>query len=396
MVTRARGAARHRAGGTDGHDRRYVWALRDVSFEIAQGEVVGVIGRNGAGKSTLLKVLSRITEPTEGRAIVRGRVGSLLEVGAGFHQELTGRENIFLSGAVMGMRRAEIKQKFDEIVDFAGVETFLDTPIKRYSSGMFVRLAFAVAAFLEAEVLLIDEVLAVGDAEFQRRCFGKMNTVAREEGRTVLLVSHNMASISQLCPRTLWIDAGRVRRFDETPSTIAAYLREADAGTIGELRFEEDAAKDAQVRAARIIDSAGQLSQRFTCDDSVVLEFESDVRKRVPGLFALLQIWAADGVAVLTSYSYDTVPNPLDGVDTGRHLIRVAIPPRTLAPGDYRIHLSLGRGFRGSSVVDDTGVIGSFSLDDVASIRGNNRPGYFSTLLDWSAASAKAHSAEVA
>jgi lipopolysaccharide transport system ATP-binding protein len=200
------------------------WALRNVSFEIKQGEVVGIIGRNGAGKSTLLKVLSRITEPTEGRVRLRGRVASLLEVGTGFHPELTGRENIFLNGAIIGMTRREIRLKFDEIVAFAGVERFLDVPVKQYSSGMYVRLAFAVAAHLEPEVLVVDEVLAVGDAEFQKKCLGKMEEVSRREGRTVLLVSHNMGSIASLCPSAIWLDAGSVRRQGEARTVIGDYL----------------------------------------------------------------------------------------------------------------------------------------------------------------------------
>ena len=199
-----------------------LWALRDVSFEVHEGEVVGIIGRNGAGKSTLLKILSRITEPTHGRAVIRGRVSSLLEVGTGFHPELTGRENIYMNGTILGMRKREIDRKFDEIVDFSGVEKFLDTPIKRYSSGMQVRLAFAVAAHLEPEILIIDEVLAVGDAEFQKKCLGKMQDVARG-GRTVLFVSHNMAAVEALCSRGIWMRNGEQRLAGETKHVIACY-----------------------------------------------------------------------------------------------------------------------------------------------------------------------------
>ncbi len=192
------------------------WALRDVSFEVAPGEVVGVIGRNGAGKSTLLKLLSRITEPSEGRITLRGRVGSLLEVGTGFHPELTGRENIFLNGAILGMKRAEIRKRFDEIVAFAEVEKFLDTPVKHYSSGMYMRLAFSVAAHLEPEILLVDEVLAVGDASFQRKCLNKMESVSKH-GRTVFFVSHNMPAITRLCPRAIMLDRGRVYQDGRRP-----------------------------------------------------------------------------------------------------------------------------------------------------------------------------------
>lgn len=200
------------------------WALKDVSFEVRRGEVLGIIGRNGAGKSTLLKILSRITDPTEGRVTLRGRVASLLEVGTGFHPELTGRENIYLNGAVLGMTRAEIHRKFDEIVAFAGVEKFLDTPVKRYSSGMYMRLAFAVAAHLEPEILVVDEVLAVGDTEFQKKCLGKIDEVSRQEGRTVLLVSHNMAAVAELADRALLLDAGSVVVDGSVAQAVSTYL----------------------------------------------------------------------------------------------------------------------------------------------------------------------------
>jgi ABC-type polysaccharide/polyol phosphate transport system ATPase subunit len=200
------------------------WALRNVNFEVKRGEVLGIIGRNGAGKSTLLKVLSRITEPTAGRVILRGRVASLLEVGTGFHPELTGRENIYLNGAILGMTRAEIRSKFDEIVHFAGVEKFLDTPVKRYSSGMYVRLAFAVAAHLEPEILLVDEVLAVGDTEFQKKCLGKIDQVSRQEGRTVLLVSHNLAAVAEMANRALLLDAGSVAVDGSVAEAVSTYL----------------------------------------------------------------------------------------------------------------------------------------------------------------------------
>jgi lipopolysaccharide transport system ATP-binding protein len=200
------------------------WALKDVSFEVEQGHVLGIIGRNGAGKSTLLKILSRITEPTQGRVTLRGRVASMLEVGTGFHPELTGRENIFLNGAILGMTRAEIKRRFDEIVAFAEVERFLDTPVKHFSSGMYVRLAFAVAAHLEPEILVVDEVLAVGDAEFQRKCLGKMGDVARHEGRTVVFVSHNLGMITRMCPTIVWLDRGSIREQGAAREVTADYL----------------------------------------------------------------------------------------------------------------------------------------------------------------------------
>ena len=218
-------AAARRAVRRDHHPHyEEIWALHDVSFELAEGAVLGVIGRNGAGKSTLLKILTRITTPTEGRATIRGRVGSLLEVGTGFHPELTGRENVFLNGSVLGMKQREIIQRFPEIVEFAGVEKFIDTPVKRYSSGMSVRLAFAVAAHLEPEVLLVDEVLAVGDAEFQRRCLGRMEELSHS-GRTILFVSHQMQAVSQLCDRAIWLDKGRIKRDGPSSEVVAHYLQ---------------------------------------------------------------------------------------------------------------------------------------------------------------------------
>ena len=215
---------RQRPNRSTNSDDTDLWALRDVSFEVKRGEVVGIIGRNGAGKSTLLKILSRITEPTSGRAEIHGRVGSLLEVGTGFHPELTGRENIYLNGAILGMRRAEIDRKFDEIVAFAEIEKFLDTPVKRYSSGMYVRLAFAVAAHLEPEILLVDEVLAVGDADFQKKCLGKMGDVARK-GRTVLFVSHNMGAIAALCTTGVFLEAGSAALRGEAAQVVKAVRR---------------------------------------------------------------------------------------------------------------------------------------------------------------------------
>ncbi|WP_303773340.1 MULTISPECIES: ABC transporter ATP-binding protein [Anaerolinea] len=206
-------------------DGEIIWALKDVSFTVEQGEVLGIIGRNGAGKSTLLKILSRITAPTEGRVKVKGRIASLLEVGTGFHPELTGRENIYLNGAILGMSRREIDRKFDEIVAFAEIEPFIDTPVKRYSSGMYVRLAFAVAAHLDAEILLVDEVLAVGDAEFQKKCLGKMGEVSSQEGRTVLFVSHNMAAVVNLCPTSIFLENGTIKLREQSSKVIEEYLR---------------------------------------------------------------------------------------------------------------------------------------------------------------------------
>lgn len=241
-----------RARWGTGFEREEFWALRDVSFSVQPGEVVGIIGRNGAGKSTLLKILSRITEPTAGKITLRGRVASLLEVGTGFHPDLTGRENIFLNGAILGMSRAEIRKKFDEIVAFAEVERFLDTPVKRYSSGMYVRLAFAVAAHLEPEILIVDEVLAVGDAQFQKKCLGKMQDVARNGGRTVLFVSHNLGAVQGLCQRVLFLQAGGLRCDASADAAITAYLSEGASGA--DSRFH---GRDYALRVDRVAFASG-------------------------------------------------------------------------------------------------------------------------------------------
>jgi lipopolysaccharide transport system ATP-binding protein len=364
-------------------DGEYIWALKGVSFDVKWGEVLGIIGPNGAGKTTLLRVLSRITDPTEGSVEVRGRVGSLLEVGTGFHPELTGRENIYLNGAILGMKRVEIERKFDEVVAFADIERFIDTPVKRYSSGMYIRLAFAVAAHLEPDILIVDEVLAVGDAAFQRKCLGKMGEVAGA-GRTVLLVSHNMGAIRQLCSRTLWLDKGSVMKDGDTASVVESYLAGIDTtDATGEAVFPQDPRKDSQLRAARLVNDHGQRTQRSSCDDPITFELVYQVRRRIRDLYGVFQVSKRDGTPVLVSYSHDVVPNPMEELPVGVHVLRVTIPRRTLAPGEYRVHFSAGRDRTGGSVVDDGGIIASFSLDDLTTLHGNNRIGYFSTVLDW-------------
>ena len=283
--------------------REHIWALDAVSFEIAEGEAVGVIGRNGAGKSTLLKVLSRITQPTSGRAEVRGRIGSLLEVGTGFHPELTGRENISLNGAILGMKRAEIAAKFDAIVDFAGVERFIDTPVKRYSSGMYLRLAFAVAAHLEPEILLVDEVLAVGDLAFQKKCLGRMQSVSRE-GRTVLFVSHNLAAIRSLCSRAVLLQDGRLEAAGPADEVIERYLRDAAAGAAAAVELPRPVGADTAVGVSlRFTAEDGQPRTEFRLNEPWRIRFDFECLREADHVIAGVGICALEGVPITTLYS---------------------------------------------------------------------------------------------
>src|SRR4028119_1301388 len=280
VARRARAVFRPRKAAAPERGTDEFWALNDVSFEVGHGEVVGVIGRNGAGKSTLLKVLSRITEPPTGVTRTRGRVASLLEVGTGFHAELTGRENIYLNGAILGMSKVEITNKFDEIVDFAGVESFLDTPVKRYSSGMYVRLAFAVAAHLEPEILIVDEVLAVGDSQFQKKCLGKMQTVA-SEGRTVIFVSHQMAAINNLCSSCIVLKSGELEFYGNTEQGIRHYLEpcvQSDKKVTDLQTFRPSWAKSL-IKSAKILDSKGQEQTNFPLGTDIMIEMTFDTEK---------------------------------------------------------------------------------------------------------------------
>ena len=315
-----------------------LWALRNVSFKVAEGEVVGIIGRNGAGKSTLLKLLSRITEPTEGEIRVRGRVGSLLEVGTGFHPELTGRENIYLNGAILGMRRAEINQKFDEIVAFAEIDKFLDTPVKRYSSGMYVRLAFAVAAHLEPEILVVDEVLAVGDAQFQKKCMGKMGDVAKG-GRTVLFVSHNMSAIISLCSRTILLNQGQIINDDVSENVVAAYLA-ASSGASAVAEWSGTSYNPGndgfKLVSVRLVDSSDQPANIVHIEQPLVLKIRYHIS--VPGL----KFRCAIGLYTQGVCSFYTVePTELVRENPGYYESMVMIPGNLLAEEEYLVHLSV-------------------------------------------------------
>ena len=317
------------------------WALKDVTFEVKRGEVLGIIGRNGAGKSTLLKILSRITEPTEGRVDLRGRVASLLEVGTGFHPELTGRENIFLNGAILGMTRAEISKKFDEIVAFAEVEKFIDTPVKHYSSGMYVRLAFAVAAHLEPEILIVDEVLAVGDAEFQKKCLGKMGEVA-EGGRTVLFVSHNMPTIGLLCGKAMLMVDGRKAVHGETDQTIESYINSVQFGaSLDEIsRVIENFPVDPVFRFRRVdVLQDGRSTLNVISGRPIIILVEYDVFAKVSGLMVCFSLYTTDGTMLFESFhNGDEAGMPT--TPSGRYISRASIPANFLGGRPYDLEIT--------------------------------------------------------
>ncbi|MEW6116816.1 MAG: ABC transporter ATP-binding protein [Nitrospirota bacterium] len=305
-LRRAGQLLRGRMSGGDGLNDTF-WALRDITFNVQRGEIVGIIGRNGAGKSTLLKILSRIVEPTEGYAEIRGRVGSLLEVGTGFHPQLTGRENIFLNGAILGMRRSEIERKFDEIVAFAEVEKFIDTPVKHYSSGMYLRLAFAVAAHLEPEILIVDEVLAVGDERFQKKCIKKMQDV-RQHGRTVLFVSHNMRAVTSLCERVIMLEEGRIVKDGLPHEVIGAYLN-PESGTLAERVWPDPrnapGGDIARLRAVRVKNERGEVTPLFDIRKPVAIEMEYEVLASGALLLPHLNIDNEEGITVFTTIEND-------------------------------------------------------------------------------------------
>ena len=361
--------------------QQYIWALRDVSFEIKRGEVVGIIGCNGAGKSTLLKILSRITEPTEGEARVYGRIGSLLEVGTGFHPELTGRENIYLNGTILGMKKSEIDRKFDEIVSFAEVDRFLDTPVKRYSSGLYTRLAFSVAAHLDPEILMVDEVLAVGDAVFQKKCFGKMGEVAKKE-RTVFLVSHNMGAIAQLCTRVLWIHEGRLRLIGSAPDAIGSYL---SSGTKASACWTNSCGRTGvsaiDIRAARLLTEAGEPSGAIPFGQPFRVEVSYEVLTPVHSLAILCRLTDAQGIILWTSWDTDTsgwngrvrVPGTFSSI--------CRIPGGWLRPGNYL--LSIGTITAGAVLLDYHENVLTVEISEVGYRLNASRLGVVTPLFDW-------------
>ncbi|HXG50605.1 MAG TPA: ABC transporter ATP-binding protein [candidate division Zixibacteria bacterium] len=318
----------------------FIWALKDVSFEVKQGEAVGIIGANGAGKSTLLKILSRITEPTEGKATIHGRVGSLLEVGTGFHPELTGRENIYLNGAILGMKKKEIDRKFDEIVDFAEVEKFIDTPVKHYSSGMYTRLAFSVAAHLEPEILVVDEVLAVGDAAFQKKCLGKMGDVA-QQGRTVIFVSHNMAAVERLCSRCILLKDGEKADDDISRSVIAGYLKYNLRSPAIWCRSPDQPWPD--VVAFQKVTTLGKKNEpaaTFAGNDAIRVQVEYIIRRPISRCQIGIRVNDQSGVTVMSTSECDLQKVDSIPKEPGRYLSSFEIPGNLLVPGSYSIHVA--------------------------------------------------------
>ncbi len=368
-----------------------IWALKDVHFEVRRGEVVGLIGRNGAGKSTLLKILTGVTEPTEGQAWLKGRIGSLLEVGTGFHPELTGRENIYMNGAVLGMRRAEISRKFDEIVDFAGVERFIDTPVKRYSSGMYVRLAFAVAAHLDPEILLVDEVLAVGDAAFQRKCLGRMGEIAHE-GRTVIFVSHNMFSLRNLCSRGILLEGGRLTMDGDMQEVITHYLN-LGGKPAGEVRWESPetapGGERVRLRAVRILVN-GEVTDEVDIDKDFDIEIEYWNLAPNEHRTVSFHLYNAMGVCVLTSANFPSAcvrPDPWQSRSYPAGVFRTSctIPGKLLNNGLYTISAYVvGPGIH--DVAAEAKDALTFSIRDTGFMRGEFTGEWLGAIrvqLDW-------------
>ena len=369
-------------------ESEYVWALRDIDFKIEQGDVVGIIGKNGAGKSTLLKLLSKVTAPTVGTIRARGRIASLLEVGTGFHGEMTGRENIYMNGAILGMTKAEIDRKLDEIVDFSGCEKYIDTPVKRYSSGMTVRLGFAVAAFLEPEILVVDEVLAVGDAEFQKKAIGKMQDVSQGQGRTVLFVSHNMASVRQLCHTGILLNQGTIQMMGDMGDVIDTYIADTAVDTegIGAI-WHKDVLEDKPVQLihAEILNSQGVPTSSLSCDEDFDIMLTYDVREKIPGIYAVIAFkQAKDQVMVFVSDTNDVIANKFESLPIGISKLRFHVPQRLLAAGNYLVQVNvssqLGTLWKLHELIYPCL---QFDINDYLTRRGNRRPGFFSTLIDW-------------
>ena len=351
------------------------WALKDISFKIQPGDRVGIIGRNGAGKSTLLKILSRVTTPTSGNVKIRGRVASLLEVGTGFHPELTGRENIFLNGAILGMTKAEVKKKFDEIVDFAGVEDFIDTPVKRYSSGMYVRLAFAVAAHLDPEILIVDEVLAVGDAEFQKKCLGKMQDVSKNQGRTVIFVSHNMGAIRSLCNKGILLNDGAIRSNGDVEECLTSYLNVDEKNAL--VNYKLDPSKQIQILEVRVKNNYNNLTSYLDILHPFTVEVDYQVHESVSGVVIGMTLSTPLNDNLLATCDFDMDRTKLGARKRGLHQTWVTFPSHLFNSGI--LNLSVGISIPGKVIYDRKEVMqieffdsGSFVVNGGGETRRNS------------------------
>jgi lipopolysaccharide transport system ATP-binding protein len=360
---------------------KWMWALKGVNIDVRHGEVLGIVGRNGAGKTTLLKILSRITDPTEGSVELRGRVGSLLEVGTGFHPELTGKENIYLNGAILGMRRAEIRQKFDPIVEFSEIENFLDTPVKRYSSGMYIRLAFSVAAHLEPDILIVDEVLAVGDAAFQAKCLGRMNDVARQ-GRTVLFVSHNMGAITKLCTRVCWIDEGHVRLDGMPANVVGQYLSSsvaAEAAWVSDMATGD--VTELNLVAAQVQDASGRPAATIPFDQPFRVGVSYEVTEPIQNAAVLVSFTDLAGNLIFESWDTDSRSDGHDDRPRGTYQSSCTVPRNLLKPGRY--WLSIAAHVPNRKVLDRRDHVLAFDVLPPAGSFSADRVGLISPVLDW-------------
>lgn len=357
------------------------WALKDISFSVMPGEVIGIIGRNGAGKSTLLKILSRITPPTKGEITLRGRVASLLEVGTGFHPELTGRENIYLNGAILGMKRVEINDKFDEIVEFSGIEKFLDTPVKYYSSGMYVRLAFSVAAHMKPDILIIDEVLAVGDAEFQKKCLGKMEEVTQKERRTILFVSHNLIAIKSLCTKTIWIDNGKIKMIGNTDKVVNSYSHENDEFKDDNhpvIFSQTDRSKEFIFNKIWITNNKGTIVNKIPHNEDFNINLEFDVQKETSSVEISIVLKNTNGVNVTLTSLSDSFNGKNYPFKTGRYSTITKIKKDFLMPDVYIIRVNAHQ--RGLREIDKHEDAMKFKIVDV----GSTMAPYGDVVHNWS------------
>ena len=372
----------------DGRVSDHILALNDINLTVERGERLGIIGKNGAGKTTLLKILSRIASPTKGSLRIKGRIASLIAVGTGFHGELTGRENIYLNGSILGLRKFEIDQRYDEIVDFAGVEKFIDTPVKRYSSGMYVRLGFAVAAHLDPDVLIVDEVLAVGDAEFRKKAIGKMRDVSEDQGRTILFVSHNLGAIKTLCEKCILLDDGKIDYSGDASEVVDYYRKKTlpRKKTFLPSRFEVqlDKSKDFQLLSAELKNVNGQIRTVFECDESIVIEMTCCSQKPIRGLYGVFWVEDFNETRAIRTVSYDCKENVFDSLQEGLYKFSSRISARVLRTGDYTFHVGFESTKKlGDKTVDSTGEILTFQIVDSTTPWGENRDAITSAIMIW-------------